>query len=64
MLKVEYLPEMQNLEKVFSNLKLDRQKVWSTADKLKSNKDGVILLDRSNPEHRAWYNETNSSKSV
>ncbi|WP_224989042.1 hypothetical protein [Bacillus amyloliquefaciens] len=55
---------MQNPEKVFSNLKLDRQKVWSTADKLKSNKDGVILLDRSNPEHRAWYNETNSSKSV
>lgn len=62
MLKVEYLPEMQNLEKVFSNLKLDRQKVWSTAEKLKSNKDGVVLLDRSNPEHRAWYN--NSSKSV
>ncbi len=54
---------MKTLEKMFTNLKLDRQKFWSTADNLKSNKDGVILLDRSNPEHRAWYNESNSSKS-
>ncbi|MFE6140108.1 hypothetical protein ACFVRA_23220 [Bacillus subtilis] len=55
---------MQTLEKAFPQLKIDRQKVWTSADKLKSNKDGVILLDRSNPEHRDWYNESNSSKSV
>ncbi|WGD89569.1 hypothetical protein P5611_021565 (plasmid) [Bacillus subtilis] len=57
-------PDMQTLEKAFPQLKIDRQKVWVSADNLKSNKDGVILLDRSNPEHRAWYNESNSSKSV
>jgi hypothetical protein len=55
---------MSTLEKVFQQLKLDRQKVWFTAEKLKSNKDGVILLDRSNPDHRDWYNEQDSSKSV
>ncbi|MEK5100407.1 MULTISPECIES: hypothetical protein [Bacillus] len=55
---------MQTLEKAFPQLKLDRQKVWSTAEKLKSNKDGVILLDRSNPDHRNWYNDQDSSKSV
>ncbi|MEC0314719.1 hypothetical protein P8797_17335 [Bacillus subtilis] len=55
---------MQTLEKAFPQLKIDRQKVWASADKLKSNKHGVILLDRSNSDHRDWYNEQDSSKSI
>ncbi|KRT87128.1 MULTISPECIES: hypothetical protein [Bacillus] len=48
---------MQALEKKFPELKLDTKKLWAKAEKLKSNKDGIILLNRTNPEHRDWFND-------
>ncbi|KIU04532.1 hypothetical protein ACFVIX_06155 [Bacillus subtilis] len=48
---------MQAIEKKFPELNLNIKKLWSKADKFKTNKDGVILLNRSNPQHRDWYND-------
>lgn len=49
--------DMQAIEKKFPELNLNIKKLWSKADKFKTNKDGVILLNRSNPQHRDWYND-------
>lgn len=35
---------------------IDRSKLRAKAERLKI-KNGVIILDTNNPEHREWYNE-------
>lgn len=41
----------------FSKVKIDREKLYRKAKKLKVDEDGNILLNSKNPDHREWYED-------
>lgn len=45
------------LEKQYQELKLNAEKLRLRAEILKVDKDGAIVLDRNNPDHRQWFED-------